>query len=149
MKLRSDGEIWAPKAKAHLEKANERASTHEVTCFDHTTGTYQVEHRGGTMSNGEVRESRMHVAVLQDFTCTCGKLRQYHFLCSHLVVQLCITTIILRAGYRMSSVSTRLCTNGALASCLTGTLESGLHMTGQSTIRIQLTVGTSVDLGRG
>ena len=51
LKLRSDGEIWAPKLKAHLEKANERASTYEVTCFDHATGTYQVKHRDGTMSD--------------------------------------------------------------------------------------------------
>ena len=49
----------------------------------------------------------------------------------------------------MSSVSTRLCTHGAPSSCLFGTLESGLHMMGQSTLRIQLTVGTSVDQGRG
>ena len=49
----------------------------------------------------------------------------------------------------MSSVSTRLCTHGAPASCLSGTLESGLHMMGQSTLWIQLTVGTSVDQGRG
>ena len=46
LKLRSHGEIWTPKSKAHLEKANERAGTHEVTCFDHAIGTYQVEHRG-------------------------------------------------------------------------------------------------------
>jgi hypothetical protein len=25
------------------------------------------------------------VVVLQDFLCTCGKPRQYHFVCSHLV----------------------------------------------------------------
>ena len=37
------------------------------------------------MSDGEVRGSRMHVVILQDFTCTCGKPRQYHFLCYHLV----------------------------------------------------------------
>jgi hypothetical protein len=86
MNLRSDGEIWAPKLKAHLEKANERAGTHEVRCFDHAIGTYQVEHRGNTMSDGQVRESRMYVVVLQDFTCTCGKPRQYHFLCPHLWV---------------------------------------------------------------
>ena len=49
----------------------------------------------------------------------------------------------------MSSVSTRLCTHGASASCLSGTLESGLHMMGRSTLWIQLTVGTSVDQGRG
>ena len=49
----------------------------------------------------------------------------------------------------MSSVLTRLCTHGAPASCLSGTLESGLHMMGRSTLRIQLTVGTSVDQGRG
>ena len=40
LKLRSDREIWAPKPKAHLEKANERADTHEVICFDHAIGTY-------------------------------------------------------------------------------------------------------------
>ena len=49
----------------------------------------------------------------------------------------------------MSSVSTRLCTYGAPDSCLSGTLESGLHMMGRSTLRIQLTVGTSMDQGRG
>ena len=75
----------ALKPKAHLEKANERAGTYEVTCFDHTIGTYQVEHRDDTMSNGEVQESRMHVVILQDFTCTYGKPRQYHFQRSHLV----------------------------------------------------------------
>ena len=26
------------------------------------------------------------MVILQDFKCTCGKPRQYHFLCSHLVV---------------------------------------------------------------
>ena len=25
------------------------------------------------------------MVVIQDFKCTCGKLRQYHFVCSHLV----------------------------------------------------------------
>ena len=49
----------------------------------------------------------------------------------------------------MSLVSTRLCTHGAPASCLSRTLESGLHMMGRSTLRIQLTIGTSVDQGRG
>ena len=37
------------------------------------------------MFDGEVRESRIHVVVLQDFKCTCGKPWQYHFLYSHLV----------------------------------------------------------------
>ena len=55
LQLRSDREIWALKPKAHLEKANERAGTHEVTCFDHAIGTYQVGHRDGTMSNAEVQ----------------------------------------------------------------------------------------------
>jgi hypothetical protein len=40
LQLRSDREIWALKPKAHLEKARERAGTHEVACFDHATGTY-------------------------------------------------------------------------------------------------------------
>ena len=30
LKLQSDGEIWAPKPKAHLENANERASINIV-----------------------------------------------------------------------------------------------------------------------
>ena len=45
----------ALKPKAHLEKANERAGTYEVTCFDHAIWTYQVGHRDGTMSNAEVQ----------------------------------------------------------------------------------------------
>jgi hypothetical protein len=44
MQLQSDGKRWAPKAEAHLEKANERAATHEVYCFDHATGRYEVKH---------------------------------------------------------------------------------------------------------
>jgi hypothetical protein len=63
--------------------------------------------------------------------------------------QLGIATMISRAGYLVSTVSTRLCKHGAPTSCLTGTLESGLRTMGQSTLRIQLTVGTSVDPGRG
>jgi hypothetical protein len=63
----------------------ERASTHEVTCFDHAMVRYEVKHTSGTTSNDEVRESRIYVVVLQDFSCTCGKPRQYHFVCSHLV----------------------------------------------------------------
>jgi hypothetical protein len=61
----------------------ERASTHEVTCFDHANGRYEVKHTGSTTSDGDVLESRIHVVVLQDFLCTCGKPRQYHFVCSH------------------------------------------------------------------
>uniref|UniRef100_K3YZ76 SWIM-type domain-containing protein n=1 Tax=Setaria italica TaxID=4555 RepID=K3YZ76_SETIT len=84
LRLQSAGEKWPPRPKKHLEKAKERAATHEVICFDLGIGTYQVEQRGGTTSDSEVRESRIHVVVLRDFTCTCGKPRQYHFLCSHL-----------------------------------------------------------------
>jgi hypothetical protein len=43
----------------------------------------------------------------------------------------------------MSSVWTRLSKYGGPTSCLSETLESGLHTTVQSTLRIQLTVGTS------
>ena len=62
--LQVAGERWAEKPKRHLIIANERASTHEVQCFDLGSGTYQVEHRGGTTSDGEIRESRIHVVVL-------------------------------------------------------------------------------------
>uniref|UniRef100_K4A1N4 SWIM-type domain-containing protein n=1 Tax=Setaria italica TaxID=4555 RepID=K4A1N4_SETIT len=83
--LQSAGERWAEKPKTHLSIANERAATHEVQCFDLATGTYQVKHRGRTTSDGKIRESRIHVVVLRDFKCTCGRPRQYHFVCSHLV----------------------------------------------------------------
>uniref|UniRef100_K4A1T2 SWIM-type domain-containing protein n=1 Tax=Setaria italica TaxID=4555 RepID=K4A1T2_SETIT len=83
--LQGAGERWAEKPKRHLSITNERASTHEVQCFDLGTGTYQVKHRDGTTSDGEIRESRIHVVVLRDFKCTCGRPRQYHFVCSHLV----------------------------------------------------------------
>jgi hypothetical protein len=85
LQLQSEGKIWAPTQMAHLEKARERAGTHEVICFDHAIGGYEVKHTGGTTSDGEVRESRIHVVVLQDFSYTCHRPRQYHFVCSHLV----------------------------------------------------------------
>jgi hypothetical protein len=40
--LWSDGERWAPKPKAFLEKAKERAATHTVDCFDFQSETYEV-----------------------------------------------------------------------------------------------------------
>jgi hypothetical protein len=57
--------------------------------------------------------------------------------------------MILRLGYLASSVSTRLSKHGGPASCLSGTMESGLHTTVQRTLQIQLTVGTSGALERG
>ena len=54
MALQSNNQKWAPKPKKHLDKAKERAATHDVNCFDHSAGKYQVIERGGTMSDGEV-----------------------------------------------------------------------------------------------
>jgi hypothetical protein len=64
LQLQSEGKICAPTPQAHLDKAKERAGTYEVTCFDHATGRYEVKHTGDTTSDGEVRESRIHVVVL-------------------------------------------------------------------------------------
>jgi hypothetical protein len=77
---------WAPKPKKHLEKAKERAATHDVRCFDHNTSKYQVMERGGTTSDGEVWPSRSYIMVLSDFSCRCGRPRQYHSPCSHYIV---------------------------------------------------------------
>jgi hypothetical protein len=85
LQLQRAGQRWSLNAQQHMDKAIERAYTHEVTCLDHQTGTYEVIQRGGTTSDGEVRESRRHVVVIQDFSCTCGAPRQYHFPCSHMV----------------------------------------------------------------
>jgi hypothetical protein len=85
VELRSDGEIWAPKPKAFLEKAKERAATHTVDCFDFQSGTYEVYLQAGTTSDGESQESRKHVVVLNELSCTCGAPKQYHFPCSHVI----------------------------------------------------------------
>jgi hypothetical protein len=83
--LQNEGERWAPKPKTFLEKAKERANTHTVDCFDLQSGTYEVFLQAGTTLDGESQESRKHVVVLNDLSCTCGALRQYHFPCSHLI----------------------------------------------------------------
>ncbi|XP_039820677.1 uncharacterized protein LOC120682730 isoform X2 [Panicum virgatum] len=92
MALHSKNQLWAPKPLHHLDKAKDRARTHEVECFDHTTGKYKVTERGDTTSNGKVRPSRSYIVVLINFSCTCGRTRQYHFPCSHYVAaaQLCL-----------------------------------------------------------
>ena len=69
MALQSNNQKWAPKPKKHLDKAKERAATHDVDCFDHNTGKYQVTERGGTMSDGEVQPSRSYIVVLSNFLC--------------------------------------------------------------------------------
>jgi hypothetical protein len=46
MALQSNKQKWAPKPKKHLDKAQERAVTHDVDCFDHNTGKYQVTEKG-------------------------------------------------------------------------------------------------------
>jgi hypothetical protein len=40
---------------------------------------------GGTTSDGDVRPSRSYIVILIDFSCTCGRTRQYHFVCSHYI----------------------------------------------------------------
>jgi len=85
MALHSKNQLWAPKPLHHLDKAKDRDRTHEVECFDHTTGKYKVTERGDTTSNGKVRPSRSYIVVLINFSCTCGRTRQYHFPCSHYV----------------------------------------------------------------
>jgi hypothetical protein len=69
----------------HLGKAEDRARTHEVKYFDHRTGKYEVTERGGTTSDGDVRPSRSYIIILIDFSCTCGRTRQYHFVYSHYI----------------------------------------------------------------
>jgi hypothetical protein len=83
--LQSDGERWAPKPKAFFEKAKERAATHTVDHSDFQSGTHEVYFQAGTTSDGESQESRKHVVVLNELSCTCGAPRQYHFPCSHVI----------------------------------------------------------------
>jgi hypothetical protein len=83
--LQSKNQLWAPKPMCHLGKAEDRVCTHEVKCFDHTTGKYEVTGRGGTTSDGDVRSSRSYIIILIYFSCTCGRTKQYHFVCSHYI----------------------------------------------------------------
>jgi hypothetical protein len=75
MALQSKNQLWAPKPIHHLNKAKDKARIHEVECFDHTTGKYEVTERGGTTSDGEVLRSRSYVVILIEFSCTCGRTR--------------------------------------------------------------------------
>jgi hypothetical protein len=83
--LQSKNQSWASKPTKHLDKAKERATTHEVQCFDHTTKKYEITERCGTTFDGEVRPSRAYIVVLSNFSCKCGRPRQYHFPCSHYI----------------------------------------------------------------
>jgi hypothetical protein len=73
MALQSKNQLWAPKPMRHLAKAEDRACTHEVECFDHTTGKYEVTERGGITSDGDVWHSRSYVVILIDFSCSVGE----------------------------------------------------------------------------
>jgi hypothetical protein len=64
MALQSKKQLWAPKPMRHLAKAEDRAHTHEVECFDHTTGKYEVTEMGGTTFDGDVRPSRSYIVLL-------------------------------------------------------------------------------------
>lgn len=86
LELQRVGQQWAPKSALHLENAKTRAHTHELHCFDVATGKYQVTESGWTSSDGEVRPSRCYIVHLIDFSCTCGKTRQFHFPCSRYIV---------------------------------------------------------------
>uniref|UniRef100_K3XQJ4 MULE transposase domain-containing protein n=1 Tax=Setaria italica TaxID=4555 RepID=K3XQJ4_SETIT len=66
-------------AARQLEDYYFQRKLEQVRSATNAEGTYQVEHRDGTTSDGEIRESRIHVVVLRDFKCTCRKPRQYHF----------------------------------------------------------------------
>ncbi|RLN23409.1 hypothetical protein C2845_PM07G02240 [Panicum miliaceum] len=81
--LQRNNQLWAPRPLEHLQKAKEKAHTHEVECFDNEIGKYEITERGATTSDGEVKRSRCYVVVLVDFSCTCGRPRQYHTPCSH------------------------------------------------------------------
>jgi hypothetical protein len=85
MALQSKNQLWAPKPLHHLDKAKDRAHTHEVECFDHAMGEYEVMERGVTTSDGEVLPSRSYIVILINFSCTCGRTRQYHFPCCHYI----------------------------------------------------------------
>jgi hypothetical protein len=85
MALESKNQLWATKLLHHLDKAKDRARTHEVECLDHTTGKYEVMEMGGTTSDGEVRASRSYVVILINFSCMCERTRQCHFPCSHYI----------------------------------------------------------------
>jgi hypothetical protein len=85
MALQSKNQLWVHKPMRHLGKAEDRARIHEVKCFDHTTGKYEVTERGGTTSDGDMRSSRSYIVILIDFSCTCVRTRPYHFVCSHYI----------------------------------------------------------------
>jgi hypothetical protein len=75
MALQSKNQLGTPKPMRHLGKAEDRARTHEVKCFDHMTEKYEVTERCGTTSDGDVRPLRSYIVIPIDFSCTCGRTR--------------------------------------------------------------------------
>ena len=75
LQLQSSNQLWLDKPLGHLAKAKDKARTHELECFDHATGKYQVTKWGGTTSDVECLPSRSNIVILIDFSCTCGRPR--------------------------------------------------------------------------
>jgi len=63
--LQRSNHVWAPKPVEHLDKAKEKARNHDVECFDHDTGKYEVTVRGGTTDDG----ASLALKVLRCCTC--------------------------------------------------------------------------------
>ena len=57
--------VWAPNPVEHLEKTKEKARNHDVECFDHDTGKYEVTVWGGTTNDG----ASLALKVLRCCTC--------------------------------------------------------------------------------
>ena len=85
VKLQNKGDLLPSKPNEHLNDAKGFAHTHEVRLFDLSTGKYEVTERRCTTSDEEVRPPRKYVVLLSNFSCTCGRPRQYHFPCSHYI----------------------------------------------------------------
>jgi hypothetical protein len=107
MALQSNNQKWAPKPKKHLDKAKERAATHDVNCFDHNTGKYQVTERGGTTSDGEVHQGVI-LWYLVISHADVAKLGSTTFLVLIMLQHLSIATLPTRPRYHGSSVLTAL-----------------------------------------
>jgi hypothetical protein len=103
----------------------------------------------GTTSDGEVLPLRIHVVLLDAFSCGCGKPIQYHFTCSHYVATAHHRNFPFESRTPWEFSVERLYVPGVPVLSPFLTSHNGQRTPVRHTLLIQRTVGTNVVIGRG
>ena len=78
------GEEWPKHVDDTIGHSKNKSKRQTATCFDRSSGTYEILEAGGTNAGGEDRHARKHKVVITANTCTCQKPTLLHIACSHM-----------------------------------------------------------------